>query len=87
MDTLVRAFSFVQMFNKIIQLFVCCRLTTAEAPVELIEAISSCLPLDLVHGGFIHVKWLMINFITAGIGPTVTTIVITKPTQNPTSRE
>jgi hypothetical protein len=55
--------------------------------MKLIESILASLPFDFVYGIGIDFKWLVIHFVTASIGPAVTTIIITKTSQYPTDVE
>jgi hypothetical protein len=81
---LVRAFGFVQVFYQFWKLFVSSWFTSTEAPMELAKPIGPCLALDLVYSRFIYFEWLVIDPVTAGIGPAIATIIITKSTQDPT---
>jgi len=52
--------------------------------MKFIESILASLFFDFVYGVGIDIKWLIIYFVTTGIGPTVTTVIIAETTQNPT---
>jgi hypothetical protein len=65
-------------------LFISSGFTPTEAPMKFIESILASLFFDFVYGVGIDIKWLIIYFVTTGIGPTVTTVIIAETTQNPT---